>query len=87
MATFRATDESSVGEANVRFGIAEIIYIVVFLALTAFWIWMLVDAVRTPNSEFRSGTTIVWVLVIVLLGWIGALIYLLVGRPTQRSTT
>ena len=48
----------------------------------AFWIWALVDAIRVPDdSLYKSGTKLVWVLVIVLVGFIGAIIYLAVGRP------
>jgi hypothetical protein len=52
------------------------------IAGLAFWIWALVDSIRVPDdSLYRSGTKLVWVLVIVLAGWIGAIIYLAVGRP------
>lgn len=47
----------------------------------ALWVWMLVDAVQVPDGYFRSGTKTTWILVIALLGWIGALIYLFAGRP------
>ena len=50
------------------------------------WLWALVDAIRVPDdSMYRSGSKIVWVLVIVLLNFIGAIIYLVIGRPTQES--
>lgn len=51
------------------------------LALTAFWIWMLVDcATKEPST---GNEKIVWILVIALTGWIGALIYFLVRRPQR----
>jgi hypothetical protein len=43
----------------------------------AFWLWMLIDCL---GKEFKGNEKIVWVLVIVLLNWIGALIYFIVGR-------
>ena len=50
-------------------------------------IWALVDAVRMPNdASFKSGTQLVWVLVILLAQGIGAIIYLIVGRPPGGAT-
>jgi len=50
-------------------------------------IWALVDAVRMPNdASFKTGTQIVWVLVILLAQSIGAIIYLIVGRPPGGAT-
>jgi hypothetical protein len=62
-------------------GAASLGFICVFgligLAAFAFWIWMLIDAI----SNLPSGNEkIVWVLVIVFTGIIGALIYFFVGR-------
>ncbi|MDB6024696.1 MAG: hypothetical protein JWM68_919 [Verrucomicrobiales bacterium] len=51
------------------------------LAATIFWIWALIDcATKEPD---RGNDKIVWILVIVLTHWIGALIYLLVRRPKR----
>jgi hypothetical protein len=53
--------------------------------LVALWIWALVDAIRVPDdADYRAGTKLVWVLVIVLTGFIGAAVYLAVGRPARR---
>jgi hypothetical protein len=55
---------------------------IIGIAGLAFWIWCLVDAIRVPDdSQFQSGTKLLWVLIIALTGWIGAIIYLAVGRP------
>ncbi len=51
------------------------------LALTAFWIWMLIDAVT--NRGIGDGEKIAWVLVILFLHALGALIYFIVGRPKR----
>ena len=50
------------------------------------WIWALVDAIKVPDeSMFKSGNKTIWVLVIVLAGFIGAIIYLIVGRPSEAD--
>lgn len=42
------------------------------IALFAFWLWMLIDCVQ---REFEGNNKVIWILVIVLAGWIGAIIY------------
>ena len=48
------------------------------LAFLAFWIWSLVDAINNPRLD--SNNRLIWVLVIVLVGPLGSLIYLVAGR-------
>jgi hypothetical protein len=50
---------------------------------TALWIWMIVDCAMNEPSE--GNDKVVWILVIVLTHWIGALIYLLARRPQRRA--
>ena len=46
------------------------------------WIWALIDCVQVPDdSRYQSGNKLVWVLIIVFLNWIGAVLYLVIGRP------
>lgn len=59
----------------------EILIIFLFLAFVAFWIWTLVDCISNEPSE--ENDKIIWVVVIALAGWIGALIYLIVRRPKR----
>ena len=48
----------------------------------ALWIFALVDCVRVQDDAmYRSGTKLIWVLVIALTQVIGAIIYLVIGRP------
>jgi Phospholipase_D-nuclease N-terminal len=53
-------------------------------------IWALVDAVRVPDDAmYRAGNKLIWILVILLGGFIGAIVYFFVGRPVggDRSAT
>ena len=61
-----------------------ILLIAMLLAAMAFWIWALVDAVRAPEASYRTGTKVVWVLVIALTQFVGAVIYYVVGRGRDR---
>ena len=57
-------------------------FILFGLGITVFWIWTLVDvATKEPAEEPNK---IMWVLIVVLTGVIGALIYLLARRPERK---
>ena len=51
------------------------------LLTTVFWIWTIVDCATKEPSE--GNDKIIWILVIVLTGLIGSLIYYLVRRPKR----
>lgn len=51
--------------------------------LMAFWIWMLVDCATKEKDE--ENTKIVWVGIILVANWIGALVYLFVRRPQRKK--
>lgn len=65
--------------------IVALFMFMVFLVLgvggTILWIWMIVDCATKEKSE--GNDKLIWILVIVLTHWIGALIYLLVRRPKR----
>jgi hypothetical protein len=64
--------------------LTTLVFIGLFLAGLAFWIWALVDAVRVPDdSLYRAGNKVVWVIIIAVLGALGAIIYVLIGRPAR----
>ena len=52
---------------------------VVGLACFAFWLWMLIHAIK--NKGLTDTEKIMWVLVILFLHVLGALIYFFIGRP------
>lgn len=66
------------------FGVLLVILVIagISLALTALWIWMLVDAIQ--NKGLTDGEKIGWVLAIVFFHFIGSLLYLFIGRPKRN---
>lgn len=59
-------------------------FALISLAGLIFWVWALVDAIGVTNdSLYRTGSKLLWVLVIVFTGAIGAIIYLAIGRPER----
>jgi len=53
------------------------------LALTVFWIWMLVDAIQ--NKGITDGEKVGWVLAIVFFHLIGSVLYFFIGRPKAKQ--
>jgi Phospholipase_D-nuclease N-terminal len=63
------------------------IFSVFFLLNIVLVIWALVDAIKVPDdSMYRAGNKLVWVLVILLAGFVGAIIYFAVGRPAPQTS-
>ena len=46
-----------------------------------FWVWMIVDCAN--NEPTGSNDKIVWLLVIILVHFVGALVYYFVRRPER----
>jgi len=59
------------------------VFLLFFIANIVLVIWALVDAIRVPDdSMFEAGNKLIWVLVILFAGFVGAIIYFVVGRPS-----
>ena len=51
------------------------------VAAFAFWIWMIIDCIQ---RKFKNQSEkIVWIIVLILAGWIGALVYLFAIRVSN----
>lgn len=74
-----AAAATAAGTAAVGIGIAMIIFWLVFgLATLIFWIWALIDVIRRefPNPNDK----ILWIVLIIVLGILGSILYLIIGR-------
>jgi uncharacterized membrane protein YqaE (UPF0057 family) len=60
---------------------------IVLLAGFAFWLYMLIDALRRPAAEWEAAdqNQVVHIVVIVVLGFIGAIVYAVVARPRLQA--
>jgi hypothetical protein len=63
-----------------------ILFILFILTTTVFWIWALVDVIRRPTGSLQRGSQLLWALVIALTHTIGAVAYVLLGRPGRVRT-
>lgn len=68
-------------EVGGLFGGLFILWVILGILALALWIWALLSAIQNPAID---GTMrIVWVLVIVFTGFIGAIIYFLVAKKSH----
>jgi Phospholipase_D-nuclease N-terminal len=56
---------------------------VVFLIVFAFWIWALLDVIATDSEACRNLPKVAWLIVVFLLADIGAVAWILFGRPPK----
>jgi len=66
----------------------EALFLLLFGALIsllcfALWIWMLIDCLT--NHGIQGSEKVAWVLVILLLPFIGSVIYFFIGRPKRKT--
>jgi hypothetical protein len=65
----------------------EVLFLFLFggligLLCFAFWLWMLIDSLT--NKGLDGSERVVWVLVIVLLPFIGSILYFFLGRLKRK---
>lgn len=63
--------------------------VLALVGFTAFvwWLVVLIEALRTPSSQWSAAgqNQIVYVVLMVLLGIVGTILYIAVARPQLRS--
>jgi len=69
-------------------GLPELLLLGVLLPLSAalfgFWVWMLVDCATKEDDQNQK---IIWIIVIVLTGIIGALLYFFIRKLPRKPKT
>ena len=58
---------------------------IVGLLLLLFWVWALLDVIGTDSSMCRNLPKGMWLIIVFVLPDLGALIWLLMGRPEKAS--
>jgi hypothetical protein len=80
-----AQDAGEAGGFLVGFGILWLLMLILGIAAFGVWLWALVDAIQNPALD---GTMrLVWILVIVFTHFIGAIVYLAIGRSRRTPTS
>ena len=59
-----------------------------FFGILAFgvWIFCIIDVITQPAQDIRNLPKLVWLVLVVLLAEIGAIAWLVAGRPWNRTT-
>jgi hypothetical protein len=83
------SDHLSVGAAGATFLAVAVIFLVFLVFAAAMfvpWVVALVDALRIDDPTWIAAgqSKILWVLLIVFLGLLGAVLYLVMARPALR---
>jgi uncharacterized protein HemY len=84
-----ALEISSNGNNNIVIPTGFIVILAAAFLLFVFWIWSLIEVLRTPERTWRADDRrqVSWILVIVLLGWLGSLLYVVIARPSLKRAT
>jgi hypothetical protein len=63
------------------------IIVVVGAAVFVWWVLVLIEALRTPTSQWAAAgqNQIIYIALMVLLGIIGTIVYIAVARPQLRT--
>lgn len=55
----------------------------VLILLIAFWVRTIIDIVKVQDYRFRAGNQIVWLLVVILVPFVGVPLYWILGAPDR----
>jgi hypothetical protein len=61
--------------------LSGLFFLVFAIGGTVFWVIMIIECATKESSQ--GNTKVIWILIIVLTHWIGALIYYFVRRPQR----
>ena len=65
--------------------IPAIIFFLLIAASFVVWVFAVADVARIEERELRSGSKLVWLLVVLLGHFVGAVLYLALGRPRPSA--
>ena len=57
---------------------------IIGFVLFALWIWALIDCISTDNELVRNLPKGVWLIIVIFLFDLGAILWLLLGRPANK---
>jgi hypothetical protein len=58
---------------------------IVGLLLFMFWVWAILDVISTDSAMARNLPKMTWLIIVIVLPDIGAIAWLLLGRPERAS--
>ena len=58
---------------------------IIGFVLFALWIWALIDCISTDSELVRNLPKGVWLIIVIFLFDLGAILWLLLGRPANKA--
>jgi hypothetical protein len=58
-------------------------FALIALVLLAAWIATLVNIIRTPEGSFRVGNQMMWLLIVILVPFVGVPLYWIMAAPQR----
>lgn len=71
-------------------GIIKLLLIPLAILFLVLWVWMLIDCIKRPDDKFAIGgnyANIIWIIIIIFSGLIGALIYFVIIKREEPIRT
>ena len=65
--------------------IPSIVFFLLIAASFVVWVYAVADVARVEEHALRSGSKLVWLLVVLLGHFAGAVLYLALGRPRPSA--
>lgn len=64
------------------------VVIIVWLAVTVWWLIVLVEALRRPEQDWAAAgqSKVLWIVVMIFLGVLGTILYVFIARPAFART-
>lgn len=56
----------------------------VVILLIGLWVRTIIDIIKNQDYSFRAGNQVVWLLVVILVPFIGVPLYWILGAPDRR---
>ncbi len=55
----------------------------VMIFLIAFWVRTIIAIIKTQDYQYRAGNQIVWLVVVILVPFVGVPLYWILGAPSR----
>ena len=56
---------------------------IVMILLIAIWVRTIIDIIKNQDYRFRAGNQVVWLIVVILVPFVGVPLYWILGAPDR----
>jgi len=76
--------QGDTGDSSLVRIVMAIFFLLFGLLAFAFWLWNLIDCLKHEPAT-GGNEKVIWIVVIALLGWLGAALYFFIRRPKRLA--